>query len=1152
VGTFRCLRPKQFSLHLSPYWYGTILFHTYLVIMALSGEHAGTATVALMFLLLLTLCGDVESNPGPALKSIAAFHCNINSLYAHNNDHKLGELEILADITKSDIIALTETWLDSTIPNQLLSIGGFLPPFRKDRNRHGGGVLIYCADHLPVVPRPDLSTAQHESVWVEIKHNPNERVIIGVFYRPPNQSAADRDIFLLNLNQTIATVLHEDPKSVLIMGDFNDRCVTWDSNHSTSELGTKLHDMITDNGLFQLIDQPTHLDNTGRPQHLLDLIITDSPELILDSHLLSPIDKCHHCPTFCKLAISLPKDKPYKRTVWDFNNIDIIGLTQSLTTAPWDTAYELYDDIDDIEHYWTSLFLDTAKQYIPTRTITVHPHNKPWITKTLRLLIKKKNRLWRRFKKSQRPEHLDVYRRVRNQTVRELTKAKTHYFNSLIPTLQNPEQNPKKWWSLTKSLLNNKIQTSIPPLFEDNNVITDAAHKAGIFNTFFAQNSRLPPHAATHPLPPFEYLTDRRLESLSVSPDEVYKVLASLNVSKATGPDNIGNFLLKICARSISDSLAKLFNYSLETNKFPSKWKHSNVVPVHKKNSRNDKGNYRPISLLCNVSKVMERLVHNKIYDYLVSNSLLTPLNSGFKKHDSAINQLIVLHDNICKSLDQKHDVRVVFLDLSKAFDRVWHKGLLFKLKQLGISGPLLSWLRNYLTDRKQRVVIEGQSSDWLGIDAGVPQGSILGPLLFVIFINDIVKEIQTNIRLFADDTSLFHYIVDSHITQTLLNNDLQKISDWAAQWLMIFNLLKNEAMTLSLRNNPPLQPPLFFDGTPLKEVSQHTHLGLTIASNMSWKPHVDRICSRAGQRNNILRKLKFRIPRKTLENLFKSLVRPILEYGDVVFDDNSILLSQRLEAIQLDAARTCTGALLTTNRNSLLDELGWNTLADRRKNHKLILYYKISNGLTPQYLQQLLPPRVAEISRYPLRNAQNRSLVPARTVRYKSSFLPSTTALWNNLPDNVRFSPSLSSFKSNLNNINKLPSPPEWSYTGSRPANIFQTRLRLNNPALNAYLFRTGRSPTCSCECGYKSENIKHYVLECPLYAAQRDRLLADIRNLIAPGIHPNMLIDLDSKYLLKLLTHGSSDHDINTNIAICNIFQYFIISTGRFQRKN
>ena len=521
------------------------------------------------------LCGDIESNPGPPvnLKSISAFHCNINSLYAYNNDNKLGELETLADVTKSDIIALTETWLDSTIANQILSIGGFLPPIRNDRNRHGGGVLLYCADHLPVAPRPDLLVAGQESVWVEIKHKPNEKILIGVYYRPPNQSAADRDTFLVKFSQTVASVLEENPKSILIMGDFNDRCVHWDDNHSSSELGTKLYDLVTDNGLTQLIDSPTHLDNTGRPQHLLDLILTDSPELILDSHVLAPIGKCRHCPTFVKLAISLPKDRPYKRTVWDFNNIDIETLTVALTDAPWNTAYELFDDIDDIEHYWTTLFLDTVKQYIPTRTITVRPHSKPWITKSLRLLIKKKNNLWRRYKRTQRPEHLDIYRRVRNQSVREITKAKTHYSHSIIPILQNPEQNPKKWWSLTKSLLNNKTQTSIPPLFEENAVVTDAAHKAGIFNAFFAQNSRLPPNASNHPLPPFEYITDQRLESFFVTPGDVHKVLTRLNVSKATGPDSIGNFLLKICADPLSEPLSKLFNHSLETQKFPSRWK---------------------------------------------------------------------------------------------------------------------------------------------------------------------------------------------------------------------------------------------------------------------------------------------------------------------------------------------------------------------------------------------------------------------------------------------------------------------------------------------------------------------------------------------------------------------------------------------------
>ena len=184
-------------------------------------------------------------------------------------------------------------------------------------------------------------------------------------------------------------------------------------------------------------------------------------------------------------------------------------------------------------------------------------------------------------------------------------------------------------------------------------------------------------------------------------------------------------------------------------------------------------------------------------------------------------------------------------------------------------------------------------------------------------------------------------------------------------------------------------------------------------------------------------------------------------------------------------------------------------------------------------YLQELLPPRVAEVSNYPLRNAQNRSLVPARTTRYKTSFLPSTTVLWNNLSDTIRFSPSLPTFKFNLNNT-KLPSPPEWFYTGSRHANILHTRLRLNNPALNAHLFRTGRSQSSSCECGFRSETVKHYVLECPRTAAQRGRLLADIRHILPADTYP----PTDSQ-LLNILLQGSSDYDTTTNISLCNAFQ-------------
>ena len=535
------------------------------------------------------------------------------------------------------------------------------------------------------------------------------------------------------------------------------------------------------------------------------------------------------------------------------------------------------------------------------------------------------------------------------------------------------------------------------------------------------------------------------------------------------------------------------------------------------------------------MSKVFERVVHNKVYSYLDSNNLLTPRNSGFKKGDGTTSQLISITDKIYKALDSKSEVRMVCLDLSKAFDRVWHKGLLFKLKQQGITGPLLLWFESYLQDRKQKVIINGQQSEWLPVEAGVPQGSILGPLLFLVFINDVTENIKSDINLFADDTSLLEIVRNRQESVTTLNNDLITIHNWACQWLMIYNIEKTLSITFSLKPNPIPQPPLTFNDRPVSEVTELCHLGLTLCSNMKWNQHISNIRNRAGNRNNILRKLKFRLPRQTLEKLYIQMIRPILEYCDVIFDGCGTVQSQKLESIQYDAARTSLGALTTTSRRSLLEETGWETLFDRRKSHKMIFYYKIMNNLVPDYLIQLRPPTVAAASRYNLRNANNQSTIAARTTRYKDSYMLSSTALWNSLPIQLRNTPTLNTFKRRLiSHFSTKTAPPSWFFLGSRHANILHTRLRLDNPSLNCHLFKYGMSDTCACNCGHPTESTKHFVLECPDFAAPRDTMLAAIRDVIAPGTHPRFLVDLDPNYLLTIILRGSTELSYQDNSTI------------------
>ena len=286
-------------------------------------------------------------------------------------------------------------------------------------------------------------------------------------------------------------------------------------------------------------------------------------------------------------------------------------------------------------------------------------------------------------------------------------------------------------------------------------------------------------------------------------------------------------------------------NNILQTGIFPDQWKKANVTPVHKKNDKQLITNYRPISLLPILAKVYERIIFKNLYNYLISNNLITKNQSGFRPGDSVTNQLLSLVNDIHTAFDDGKclEVRSVFLDMSKAFDKVWHEGLIFKLKQNGIEGKLLSLFNDYLSNRKQRVVINGSESSWGDINAGVPQGSVLGPLLFLVYINDLEVGIKSSVKFFADDTSLFSVVRDPLISAEELNHDLDLINQWAHQWKMCFNpdpTKQAEEVLFSYKNISPQHPPIYFNNTEVKRVDDHKHLGLVLDSKLSFTKHIN------------------------------------------------------------------------------------------------------------------------------------------------------------------------------------------------------------------------------------------------------------------------------------------------------------------------
>ena len=345
-----------------------------------------------------------------------------------------------------------------------------------------------------------------------------------------------------------------------------------------------------------------------------------------------------------------------------------------------------------------------------------------------------------------------------------IQSSRVDYFSRLAKKLNNPKTSAKTYWKILKTFVNGKKIPSIPPLLENGKYVTNFSTKANVFNTFFAQqctdvvtNSSIPTDQ--------NFLTNNRLSNINFNTDDIKNIIDKLDPNKAHGHDGISIRMIQLSCQSIIKPLFLIYKNCIECSSFPVEWKKGCIIPIHKKGDKQLVSNYRPISLLPIFSKIFERILFNNLFKYLDQHALLNPNQSGFRPGDSCIHQLISITHDIYENFDSNptQEVRGLFLDISKAFDRVWHLGLLYKIKNFGINGKFFDLIESFLSERYQQVTINGQSSNWLPIKAGVPQGSILGPLLFLIFINDLPDGLQSNVKLFADDTALFSK-VDSPI----------------------------------------------------------------------------------------------------------------------------------------------------------------------------------------------------------------------------------------------------------------------------------------------------------------------------------------------------------------------------------------------------
>lgn len=1050
----------------------------------ISNENMNDVYFHLITILVLKLGGDIESNPGP--NSICKFlnicHVNIRSL----SRSKLLAIEASLSVVY-DVITISETHLHQGVKNDLFVLKGYHDIIRRDRGENGGGIAIFIKENISFKILYKLEKPNLEAMWISL-NTIEGKVIICCCYRPPDISD-----FWVDFQNCLDEIKTNDVQNIFILGDLN-------ADPATRN-GRKLNDLCLRNNLYCLVNEPTRI--TQNTATILDQIITNCPNFVKSTTVSPPVSSNDHCTVGARLSFKIKKEKAYKRTIWNYKKGDFTLFRKQLLDANFAECFET-NDVDKACSMWTNKFLDTAKLCIPNKIVTIRPNDSPWYTNELRKLKRYMMKLFNKFKKSKSITDWEKYSAARSEYKNGLDNASSMFKKSLTEKLSK-NKNSKSWWSTVKWLLGKGGDISYPTLNVNGKQITDNQDKAESYNDFFLSHSNIDVSNAS--LPDDDNF-ESNLTEINATEEEVRDLIECIDTTKATGPDGISPKLLYEAGSVIVPSLTKLINLSLSTSKVPNDWKIANVIPLFKKGDKNERNNYRPVSLLSCVSKILERVVFKHLFNYLRGKLLISEHQSGFQPGDSTINQLAYLYHEFSKALDEKKDVHIIFCDISKAFDKVWHPALIYKLKKMGIGGILLLWFIDYLHDRHQRVIIRGQQSEKGLIKAGVPQGSVLGPLLFLIYINDITLVTQSKMKLFADDTSLYIEFDNAEEAAEILNDDLKDIQQWADQWLVTFSAPKTKLLTCSFKNKQ--YAPIKFNNVELKPVKNHKHLGLTFSSNLGWTAHIGSILQSVSSMSDVLKRLKYDLDRHTIEKTYFTFIRPKLEYASIIWDNCTQQDCDELENFQLEVARTVTGARRGTSHESIYMETNWQTLKERRLLNKLKMFSKMADGKGPHYLLSLLPEKVE--SRRPNSRYKDDYILPkCRTATFENSFIPSTAKAWNELPAASRNTDymvlQLKHHKKSL------------YYEGKRSDNIKHAQLRMNCSKLNAHLFFLHVSDTKQCSCGHDTEDSTHFLLYCPLFYVQRQIMMQALKQYIdVSNINSDLLLYGDDSLTLSV----------------------------------
>ncbi len=768
-------------------------------------------------------------------------------------------------VSNFDVFCFTETWLNDTVfNNEIIPIGYSI--YRKDRSARGGGVLIAVNDNIPSWSVKSPSHLEVTSVALQL----DKVIIISTVYVPPNAP--------MSCMQSLCTYLaclSSENSSLVVVGDFNLPDIDWPALQGSCPASNLFCNTVFECNLIQFIDEPTHIKG-----NTLDLVLSNDSNLFVSVKVHPESDNpfpTDHFMISCGLQGSAPGPRcpcGPSSLVYDYPKANWDGMCSYLL----DQDFSLCFEEEDVEAVWAVIrgnVVSAMELFIPKVRLRSRQFPR-WYNKDLRHQQKCLESLRKRCERSPtltshcKLSEADLAFRSHAERV------KSSYESGLISTLATGQS--KAIYQYIREL---RGGSAIPPtLFMGSLSATSGSEKVTLFNRYFHSvftdsNFQLP------------ILNSHNVESsiqsgIEFSESDVYSQLASLDVTKAKGLDGIGPSVLKFCSLALCEPLCHLFQLSVNQHRIPAEWKLHAITPIHKSGDKSLVSNYRPISLLSSTSKVLEKLIYARLL--LQLKDKLSSVQFGFRRDHSTVQQLLLFYNRIFGG-DDSRQWDIVYLDFSKAFDSVPHNELLLKLHRLGVSGDLWLWLQCYLSGRSQCVCVEGSKSTVLPVLSGVPQGSVLGPLLFLVFVNDLPDMVKESVfYMFADDVKCARPVCGVSDC-ALLQSDLDSLCSWSTEWKLLFKESKCVHLKCCSFRTDSVDFQYSLNNKDLQSKEKYKDLGVFISSDMTFSTHYMHITSRAYRVLGLLRRTfssSAYVGEKRL--LYISLVRSQLLYCSVLW----------------------------------------------------------------------------------------------------------------------------------------------------------------------------------------------------------------------------------------------------------------------------